>query len=200
MKRVEQPRFVKDADSVVFKIASEPWEFERIHELNYQTFVAEIPQHPRNDGMKLIDKYHHENTYFICIKGRELLGMLALRAKRPFSLDKKLNNLDAHLPPFNAICEIRLLAVKKQHRRTKIFAGILKQSFSWGIQQGYDLAVISGTIRQFKLYTHLGFKSFGPLVGEKDALGRLALCKIHASPYPRFIGNGKCKLFYMIME
>jgi len=170
MKRIERPKLVMDADSLEFKIASEPWEFERIHELNYQTFVNEIPQHPRNDGKKLVDKFHHENTYFICIRGRELLGMLALRAKRPFSLDQKLDNLAAHLPPFNAICEIRLLVVKKQHRRTAIFAGILKHSFAWGIQQGYDLAVISGTTRQLKLYTHLGFKAFGPLVGEKDVL------------------------------
>ena len=159
-----------DIDSLEFKIASEPWEYEKIHELNYQTFVNEIPQHSCNKTNRLVDKYHNENTYFICIKGRELLGMLALRGKRPLSLDQKLNNLDSYLPSFNAICEIRLLAVKKQHRRTTIFAGILKHSFIWGIQRGYDLAVISGTTRQLKLYTHLGFKPFGPLVGEKGAL------------------------------
>jgi len=30
---------------LIFKIASEDWEFEQIHRLNYRTFVDEIPQH-----------------------------------------------------------------------------------------------------------------------------------------------------------
>ena len=38
-----------------------------------------------------------------------------------------------------------------------------------GIEKGYDLAIISGTTRQFKLYQHLGFVPFGPLVGTGDA-------------------------------
>ncbi|MGD9169852.1 MAG: aminotransferase class V-fold PLP-dependent enzyme [Candidatus Thiodiazotropha sp.] len=170
MKHAELTSSVKDTASLVFKIASEPWEFEKIHELNYQTFVDEIPQHLCNQGKRLVDKFHDENTYFICVKGQELLGMMALRGKRPFSLDQKLDDLDGYLPPFNAVCEIRLLAVKKEHRRSAIFGGILKHAFAWGVHQGYDLAVISGTTRQLKLYTHLGFKRFGPLVGERDAL------------------------------
>jgi hypothetical protein len=37
--------------AVSFKIASEDWEFQEIHRLNYETFVEEIPQHPSNpDG------------------------------------------------------------------------------------------------------------------------------------------------------
>ena len=30
---------------LVFKFATEEWEFEEIHRLNYKTFVQEIPQH-----------------------------------------------------------------------------------------------------------------------------------------------------------
>jgi aspartate aminotransferase-like enzyme/GNAT superfamily N-acetyltransferase len=169
MKHAKRNSPAKDTASLVFNIASEPWEFEKIHELNYQTFVDEIPQHQCNQNKQLVDKFHVENTYFICTKEQELLGMLALRGKRPFSLDLKLDHLNEYLPPFNAVCEIRLLAVKKEYRRSAIFSGILKHAFSWGIHQGYDLAVISGTTRQLKLYTHLGFKPFGPLVGEHDA-------------------------------
>ena len=68
-------------DSLIFKIASEPWEFEQIHELNYQTFVDEIPQHQQNEEQKLVDKFHNENTYVICVRNREVLGMIALRDK-----------------------------------------------------------------------------------------------------------------------
>ena len=69
-----------------FKIASEDWEIELIHHLNYKTFVKEIPQHePPQDG-RLVDKFHAENTYVICLCGQQLAGMLALRARRWYSL------------------------------------------------------------------------------------------------------------------
>ena len=157
-------------DSLIFKIASKPSEFEQIHELNYQTFVHEIPQHPRNDARKLIDKFHEENTYVICLREGEVLGMVALRDKRPLSLDSKLADLEAYLPPFRQILEYRLLAVKPHHRHTAIFTGIMKLSFNIAFSKDYDLAVISGTPRQARLYKHLGFKPFGPMVGTEDAL------------------------------
>ena len=34
--------------SLVYKIAEFEWEFELIAKLNYQTFVEEIEQHPKN--------------------------------------------------------------------------------------------------------------------------------------------------------
>ncbi|MCW8825775.1 MAG: aminotransferase V, partial [Gammaproteobacteria bacterium] len=99
-----------------------------------------------------------------------MLGMIALRAKRPLSLDGKLENLESYLPPFKSILEYRLLAVKKECRNTAIFTGIMKKPFEMAIERGYDIAVISGTTRQARLYKPLGFKAFGPLVGKQDAL------------------------------
>ncbi|XCN72893.1 MAG: aminotransferase class V-fold PLP-dependent enzyme [Candidatus Electrothrix aestuarii] len=159
-----------DTSSLTFKVASEEWEFEQIHELNYQTFVEEIPQHEENARGRLVDKFHQENTYVICLNGEDLLGMIALRDKRPLSLDAKLEDLDSYLPPFKSILEYRLLAVRKENRNTAIFAGIMKKAFYMALQGGYDIAVISGTTRQERLYRHLGFQPFGPLVGPGDAL------------------------------
>ena len=79
---------------LVFKFASEDWEFEEIHRLNYKTFVEEIPQHKASPTQRLVDKFHSENTYLICLCGRKLAGMLAVRGSRPFSLDQKLENLE----------------------------------------------------------------------------------------------------------
>jgi len=160
---------MSDDKGLIFKTASEPWEFEQIHQLNYETFVEEIPQHQQNQEHKLIDKYHGENTYVICARGREVLGMIALRDQRPLSLDQKLNRLESYLPPFNNILEYRLLAVRQAYRNSAIFTGIMKKAFDMAIQGGYEIAVISGTTRKFRLYRHLGFKPFGPLVGNEAA-------------------------------
>src|SRR3954470_16018751 len=101
---------------LIFKIANEDWEFDLIHQLNYKTFVEEIPQHAPSPTQRLVDKFHSENTYLICLSGRKLAGMLAARSKRPFSLDSKLENIDSFLPAGRKTCEIRLLAVEKKFR------------------------------------------------------------------------------------
>jgi GNAT superfamily N-acetyltransferase len=154
---------------LIFKVASEDWEFEQIHRLNYRTFVEEIPQHAASPAQRLVDKFHAENTYLIGLSGQTLAGMLAVRGNRPFSLDQKLPNLDAHLPIGRKICEIRLLAVEKEFRGAQVLQGILALLWQHGLERGYDLAIISGTTRQLKLYQHLGFMPFGPLVGTGDA-------------------------------
>src|SRR5438046_970609 len=154
---------------LVFKTAAEDWEFEEIHRLNYKTFVEEIPQHKASPTQRLVDKFHSENTYLICLSGRQLAGMLAVRGDRPFSLDQKLENLDSYLPAGRKICEIRLLAIEKKFRGAQVLQGILALLWQHGIEKGYDLAIISGTTRQFRLYQHLGFVPFGPVVGTGDA-------------------------------
>jgi aspartate aminotransferase-like enzyme len=159
-------------EPLVFKFANEDWEFEQIHRLNYKTFVEEIPQHQPSASPRLVDKFHAENTYLICLQNQKLAGMLAVRGNRPFSLDQKLPNLDSYLPPGRTICEIRLLAIEKKFRGTRsgqILQGILALLWQHGVEKGYDLAIISGTTRQFKLYQHLGFVPFGPLVGAGEA-------------------------------
>ena len=154
---------------LVFKFASEDWEFEEIHRLNYKTFVEEIPQHKASPTQRLVDKFHSENTYLICLCGRKLAGMLAVRGSRPFSLDQKLENLDSYLPAGRKICEIRLLAVERKFRGAQVLQGILALLWQHGVEKGYDLAIISGTPHQFRLYQHLGFVPFGPTVGAGEA-------------------------------
>ncbi|MCK4564311.1 MAG: aminotransferase class V-fold PLP-dependent enzyme [Verrucomicrobia bacterium] len=158
-------------DEFDFKIAEQPWEFEAVHALNYKTFVEEIPQHTPNPDRKLVDKFHEENTYIICAneETRKLAGMIAYRDQRPFSLDQKLENLDSYLPADSALCEIRLLAVEEEYRYTRISQGLIAQLVEHAIDRGREIFVISGTVRQIKLYKYLGFVPFGPLVGSEDA-------------------------------
>jgi len=153
----------------VYKVATEPHEFEMIHALNYRTFVEEIPQHQRSDSRRLVDRFHAQNTYVICLGGRTLIGMVAVRGTRPFSLDEKLPDLDSYLPPDRTVCEIRLLAVEPGYRCTSVFTGLVLRLLQLARARGFDVAVISGTVRQLKLYRHLGFEPFGPLVGTSGA-------------------------------
>lgn len=155
---------------VMFKIAFEASEFEQIYRLDYETFVQEIPRYEASTPGRLVDRFDKENTYIICLRGKQLLGMVAVRGKRPFSLDERLGNCDVYLPPGRSACEIRLLAVGREHRKGPVFYGLLIRLAQYCKEQSYDIAVISGLVQQQKLYEHLGFVPFGRYVGTSDAL------------------------------
>jgi GNAT superfamily N-acetyltransferase len=153
-----------------YKVADAPEEFEQIFRLNYETFVEEIPQHPVNAERRLIDRFHAENTYLICLQGTELAGMLALRDKRPFSLDSKIPGLDSYLPSGKTVCEIRLLAVRRPERSRSVFVRLMAAAERECAARGYEIAVISATVRRLRLYRHLGFVPFAEPVGTPEAL------------------------------
>jgi len=152
-----------------FKIAAEPAEIEQLHHLNYSAFVEEIPQHAPNPERRLVDKFHAENTYVIGLDGAVIVAMIALRDQRPFSLDQKLAALDDYLPPHQKVGEVRLLYVRPAYRNATTFRDLLEATARHIVPRGWDLAVISGTTRQQRLYKHLGFVPFGSLVGEGGA-------------------------------
>ena len=155
---------------LTFKIAAEPSEFQQIYWLNYRTFVEEIPRYESSTPGRLVDRFDKENAYIISLRGTQVLGMLAVRGKRPFSLDERLGNLGAYLPPGRSVCEIRLLAVERKHRNGPVFYGLVMRLAQYCKERGYDLAVVSGVVQQQKLYEHLGFVPFGYRVGTPDAL------------------------------
>lgn len=155
-------------ERLTYRIAKRS-DFEAIHRLNYQTFVEEIPQHPPNPERSLVDRFHGENTYVICLARSGVVGMVCGRCERPFSLDLKLPRLDSSLPVHRKAVEIRLLSVAPAYRKTTVFRELTSTLARHFMAQGCDLAVISGTVRELRLYRHLGFEQFGERVGSADA-------------------------------
>jgi GNAT superfamily N-acetyltransferase len=158
---------------LTIRLATQQGEFEQIHRLNYCTFVEEIPQHPVNPDARLVDRFHAENSYLIAVyqglDAEAIVGMVAYRAQRPFSLDAKLTGLDDYLPANCSPCEIRLLAVLPEYRRSRVCAYLLEAVGALAMEHGHDVALISATVRELRLYTHLGFVPFGPRVGTAAA-------------------------------
>lgn len=154
---------------LVFKLASEPDEIDQLQALHYRTFVEEIPQHPPNDARRYVDRFHADNIYVIGKLGERVIATVALRSQRPFSLDSKVPELDRYLPQGHLPVEVRLLAVEREFRRTAVFAALLEHGVRHALSEGFDLGVISGTTRELKLYRHMGFTPFGPLVGTPGA-------------------------------
>ena len=155
---------------ILIKHASEEDEFLQIHQINYMTFVEEIPQHEENADKFLVDRFHYKNHYLIAKEEDKVLGMVTYNFERPFSLDEKIADLDSYLPEFSQLAEIRLLSILPEVRNTNIAYRLLKQLAFTLMSKNTDAAVISGTTRQLALYKKIGFKPFAGLIGKEGAL------------------------------
>jgi hypothetical protein len=158
---------------LVFKFATEDWEFEQIHRLNYRTFVEEIPQHEPNPERRYVDRFHDENTYVVCELDGRLVGMICVRDRRPFSVDEKIGPFEDHLPASvprpEHPCEVRLLAIEPGHRHGRVILGLFRGILQVGLERGCDFALMSGLVANQRLYRALGFRPFGPLTGTPEA-------------------------------
>jgi aspartate aminotransferase-like enzyme len=96
--------------------------------------------------------------------------MIAIRSKRPFSLDGKIGPVENQLP-FRAEnpVEIRLLAIETKYRNGRAFLGLTQALVRYCLKAGFDAALISGTIREQKLYGQLGFLPFAQMTGTDEA-------------------------------
>lgn len=151
-----------------FALATER-DLDDIRRLNHRTFAEEIPQHARRADGRLVDPFERDTVFILARVATGLVGMLALRTRRPFSIDHKLDRLDDYLPPGRRVCEVRLLAVDPSRRQGIVLRGLLARLLKECDARGFDVAVLSATVRQLRLYQHLGCVSFGPLVGTAEA-------------------------------
>jgi hypothetical protein len=111
--------------------------------------------------------------------------MVAVRGNRPFSLDQKIPDLDTYLPERRRVCELRLLAMDKRHRHGRALHRLLGGVWRYCREQAYEVAVISATTRQLRLYRHLGFIPFGSPVGTAAALFQPMMVNLEAAPAAR---------------
>ncbi|GIW79514.1 MAG: aminotransferase V [Gemmatales bacterium] len=149
----------------VFKCAESAQEFEQIHQLNYRTFVDEIPQHHDPGEPRLVDKFHKKNRYFIVLDGDRLIGMISVHDQPPFSVEDRLKDRGILRQPGMRPLEVRLLAIEPENRNnTRVFIGLLWLVYDYALSEGYTHLFISGIKERLPLYQRMGFEVLGPPV------------------------------------
>jgi aspartate aminotransferase-like enzyme len=152
-----------------FKLADTDEDFEQIHQLNYRTFVQEIPQHRDNGQGRLVDKFHDRNIYFMALVGERLVGMISVHDQPPFSIESRLADPSIIKQPNMRPLEVRLLAIEPGERHTTVLAGLIYAMNAFAQANGFTHYLISGVTDQVELYKHIGFNPLGPPVGEAGA-------------------------------
>src|SRR5207245_3021899 len=98
----------------VFKRAETRQEFEQIHQLNFRTFVHEIPQHSDPGTGHLVDKFHDKSAYFIVVREGRVVGMVSSHDQPPFSVAARLAEPEILERPGKRPMEVRMLALEPE--------------------------------------------------------------------------------------
>ena len=148
----------------VFKRAETRHEFEQIHQLNYRTFVNEIPQHADTGNGILIDKFHGKNAYLIVLREGRVVGMVSAHDQPPFSVADRLPEPELLTRPGMRPLEVRLLAIEPGERNSTMFFGLIWSLYEHARSNDYTHLFISGVAERVDLYERLGFVALGPAV------------------------------------
>ena len=149
--------------SYVFKQAESDHEIEQIHRLNHRTFAEELGQHAAVPDGFMIDKFHDKNVYFIAVAGARVVGMISAHDSAPFSVSDRLPDPSILLQPGCHPCEVRLLAVDREHRTGPVVAGLLWSMVEYA-RGRYTNMYISAITDRVEMYERLGFRPLGPAV------------------------------------
>jgi len=153
----------------VFTRATSAEDDKQIHELNFQTFVREVPQHIDPGNGQLVDKFHAKNQYFLARRDGEIVGMIAVHDEAPFSVTKRLPDPNI-LPGLGSKpIEVRLLAIQPDQRNRMVFAGLLWLVYQYINDGEYSHLLISAFADRLTLYHRLGFQELGPAVPDGEA-------------------------------
>jgi predicted GNAT family N-acyltransferase len=152
-------------------LATEQKDFDDIAAFNYRIFSKEIQQHPENPGERLIDSYHKANSYIICRFKGEIIGMVCVTNPtiQGFSVAKKLADpsiMDAYLD--NSL-ELRLLAIEKKHRGTRVFWKLMQTLVEYILKTNVQQVFISAISEREGMYRKFGFEPIAPAVKSGNA-------------------------------
>jgi aspartate aminotransferase-like enzyme len=147
-----------------FKRAGSAAELEQVHRLNHETFVREVAQYGDTGFDHLVDKFHHKNTYIVAADGEDLVGMVAVHDRPPFSVEDRLPDPSVLEGLSGRPMEVRLLAVRPAYRRGPVFWGLLWALREHARRLGHTRLLISGLEQRVPLYAKLGFRALGPAV------------------------------------
>ncbi len=142
-------------------------EFDKLWQLNYEIFAAELKMRPESDSQRLVDKFHHKNIYRAAqLPSGELAGMISAHWRSPYSAAAHFGDMIAVPPAQGKLAEIRLFALKPEYRSTTLAAQLAVPLLLALEKEGVSEVIISGISNRRRFYEHLGFKVVGEGITE----------------------------------
>ena len=153
-----------------FREALSSEDFEGVRRLNHRVFAEEIGQHEAQPNGLLRDGFEDKSRFWLALRGRQVVGMVAVHDQPPYSIEKRLADPSVLATIEGRKLEVRLLAVEPGHRNRMVFAGLLGHMIVDAMQGGYDVLLISGVAERAEMYHRMGFVDMGPARKEGAAL------------------------------
>ena len=142
-------------------------EFDKLWQLNYEIFAAELKMRPESDSQRLVDKFHHKNIYRAAkLPSGEFAGMISAHWRSPYSAAAHFGDAIAQAPAQGKLAEIRLFALKPRYRSTTLASQLAVPLLLALEKEGVSEVIISGISDRKRFYEHLGFKVVGESITE----------------------------------
>jgi hypothetical protein len=148
----------------LFRVASTEAELEQVYRLNHRTFVDEVGQCQATVDGRLVDKFHDKNTYLVALKGGQVVGMVAVHDRPPFSTASRMADPGDLARLGGPFLEIRLLAVRPDARHGMVMPGLFLAIYDHARRREYSHLLISALRQRVGLYEKLGFRAIGTAV------------------------------------
>lgn len=142
-------------------------EFQKLWQLNYQVFAAELKMRPETQERFLVDKFHYKNIYRAARSTEDgrFIGMISAHHEAPYSAAEHFGAEIARPPAEGLLAEIRLFALLPEYRSTTLAAQLAVPLLLELEKKGVSEVIISGISTRRKFYEHIGFQVMGEGVG-----------------------------------
>lgn len=165
-----------------FRLARLPEEHEQISQLLHRTFVLEVGQDADTGTGRLIDKFHHKNTYLVAVHRRRICGMVAMHSQPPFSAGSALDDEGVLERLCPELLEVRRLSIEPAERSRFVFPGLIWSVYEYAKRGGFRYVVISGLLKRQRMYENLGFRPLGGAIRKGEAYFVPMLADLHLLP------------------
>ena len=147
-------------------------EFQKLWQLNYQIFAAELKMRPETQTPFLVDKFHHKNIYRAarCTAEGAFIGMISAHHEAPYSAAEHFGAEIARPPAEGLLAEIRLFALLPGYRSTTLASRLAVPLLLELEKRGVSEVIISGISSRRRFYEHIGFQTMGEGAGSGETV------------------------------
>lgn len=141
---------------------AQPADMDEVFRLNHQVYAEELGQDAVDlERHRLVDPRANESVYIVAKERGRVIGMVALTLPHHrFSIEDAMPESPTIARLRARSVELRRLALHPDHRRTMVFARLLRFLIRTCLELGFERAFISAIDTRLPMYEKMGFVPF----------------------------------------
>jgi N-acyl-L-homoserine lactone synthetase len=142
-------------------VTTDPKDLKDIYNLRYKVFCKELKfiQETKLENKLEEDKYDRYSTHIIAKYKNNVVGYVRIITQSnncPIPTEEYVD-LKKYIPMGSKYAEISRFIITKEHRKTILSTGIIRELIRYGLENDYDYFVITNSVIHENRYKKLGY-------------------------------------------